>query len=247
MLNNARRYATLALISLLAVPGSASAETIFFDDFSDGGVTNNVPLNRDGNPITWQSWYGGQLSVENGDLVLRGGGDYGRVEANSPTLLTTDTGVKSLRTRFRLVQGVSIGVNARWIGGFSAYALLALDGSANFGGRWIGPSVWDVSSTGLDVKRQDIIMQYDYIGGTIAVRMWPVGDSVPIEPLLTYDMDPLFGDPPGVSLEIGSGTDEPREGVFRYVHVADAVIPEPTTLLHAIMAPTVAGALASRT
>ena len=49
-----RIFSTLTLTVILASMASqASAATVFRDDFSDGSVTNDVPVDRDGNPVRW--------------------------------------------------------------------------------------------------------------------------------------------------------------------------------------------------
>ena len=56
-------FASLAL--------QASADTVFFDDFSDGSVTNDVPVDRDGNPVRWtERPNSGDYDATSGDYVF---------------------------------------------------------------------------------------------------------------------------------------------------------------------------------
>ena len=57
--------------------GFASSATIFYDDFSDGSVTNGMPLDRGGDPVTWRNYFSNiSLPVEDGNLVLRTSFDH---------------------------------------------------------------------------------------------------------------------------------------------------------------------------
>ena len=67
-----RIFSTLTLTVLFAsLALQASADTVFFDDFSDGSVTNDVPVDRDGNPVRWtERPNSGDYDATSGDYVL---------------------------------------------------------------------------------------------------------------------------------------------------------------------------------
>ena len=47
---NGRRAVCFVTVCVLGLSDLAFAERVFFDDFSDGDVTNDVPLDRGGTP-----------------------------------------------------------------------------------------------------------------------------------------------------------------------------------------------------
>lgn len=222
----------IALFVVTIGSGFASAATIFYDDFSDGSVTNDVPLKRDGNPVIWNSSYGAMLTVEEGDMIVRATNqDWG-----SAILGLTDedwvvfSDGYSLRTQFRLAEGDSIGVTLNALL-FMTYVRLGSDGALSLRskGGYGPPKDKMVVNTDLDVTREDVIIQVDGTANGLAVRVWRAGEAMPLEPLIEGEIWPNEGP---FLLEVGDNRLLPyREGIFRYVYVADGVIPEPSACL----------------
>ncbi len=109
----------------LVNPNSSDAETVFFDDFNDGSISNDVPLDRDGDPVIWSVGFDSDLLVEEGDLVVRGSG-------------TTDAGVidVSMQVQSQLVEGNFMGIVVRRSfppAGY--YGLVTADGNVEIGVR----------------------------------------------------------------------------------------------------------------
>ena len=140
-----------------------------------------------------------------------------------------------MRTQFRLVEGDYIGITLSDWGGFYTYARLASDGSVSIGQRAMGESEIAIASTDLIVTQEDVVMQIDASDDTLAVRVWRAGDNMPTEPLLACDVWPITG---FLALEVNaeSGSRTQLQGIFRYVHLADSMIPEPSTLLLSLLA-----------
>jgi hypothetical protein len=78
-----------------------------------------------------------------------------------------------------------------------------------------------------DVRREDAIIQLDVIGNQLSLWAWRAGDPRPSAPQLTATDDTYSS---GFVRIIG-GVGDNRDSVttIRYVHVANASIPEPAT------------------
>lgn len=89
---------------IAATAGVAQGQTVFFDDFRDGSVTNDVPLAADGTPVRWTASFG-SLDASTMDLVVSGNDVVAGGRPESQDLLS-DT---SIRTQVRLSsdQGVN--------------------------------------------------------------------------------------------------------------------------------------------
>jgi len=200
---------------------SADGGTIFRDTFSDGDA-------EDGRPVKWIRANGdSEIAVENGDLVARDLQFRGGVGAKALTVPFDNT---SLRTQFRLLKGFSIGASIRDIQTSpdpTAYAAeLRADGTATL--RIVKGDVTLSTDTDLNVMEEDVVMQFDAFGNTMRMWLWRPGERMPVEPLLTLTDDQL---PAGKVNVGGTGNGEHVEAVFRYVHLADMHIPEPSTFL----------------
>jgi PEP-CTERM motif len=82
--------------------------------------------------------------------------------------------------------------------------------------------------------QQDVMLQFDAFGDKLSLWAWPVGEPMPIEPNVvafdnTYAEGPVGLISPGmVGVSSGSTT-------FRFVHVANTHIPEPSTFVLMIL------------
>lgn len=233
-------YLTISLlvIGLICLgTGFAQAAEIFFDDFSDGSVTNDVPLAADGvTPVIWTEWplnpSPTTFDASSGDLIMSSDGDYG--VGNADQFILTDT---SIRTQIRRVADrVAINVGARIsqtsLGGYVA-------GLGSTGGLFIS-RLEEPSSvmlrrvqTDLNPTNEDVILQFDVIGTTLSVWAWRPGEPMSIRPQAAV-RDTTYAQ--GI---VGMAVDDQEtlysEGTFRYMQVADThIIPEPATILLAL-------------
>jgi hypothetical protein len=69
------------------------------------------------------------------------------------------------------------------------------------------------ANVGLDVTAEDVLLQFDLFGSTLSARAWRPGTPMP-----------------GVAQVRDTSV-----GVFRFIHVADTSIPEPSTLFMVIL------------
>jgi hypothetical protein len=234
-----------ALFASLAL--QASAETVFYDDFSDGSVTNDVPVDRDGSPVIWteiptRDGY----DASSGDYVLTPTFDTEDLSSTVVDITLEDT---SIRTQVRTSKSNgTVAVVARvqeplLFPGSSGYfgaieyrpdlggTVLYL-GRANGGGNntFLGGSPLLVP---FDVRMEDAVIQLDVIGNELKLWGWKAGDPMPGQPQLTATDNTYSAGP----MRIFSDADGLNVSTFRYVHVADShiPIPEPTALLLAML------------
>jgi hypothetical protein len=82
-----------------------------------------------------------------------------------------------------------------------------------------------------DVRTEDAVLQLDVIGNELKLWGWKAGDPMPDQPQVTAT-DSTYSE--GKTM-IVNFTENFNIATFRYVHVADMHIPEPTTLLLAML------------
>ncbi|MCA9148487.1 MAG: hypothetical protein KDA92_04285 [Planctomycetales bacterium] len=215
-----------------------SAEDIFFDDFSDGSVTNDVPLDRDNNPVTWQPYDTLDLLVDSTDLIVSG---PNFASAFQPL----DVGVAdiSLRSQMRLLEGDYVGVvvRARRANVDEGYVGFINAQTSTVGLSRAGSKSDLVASlpTALDPAHQDVILQLDAFGDQVSLWAWAADEPMPAEPTISVQ-DTRFRAPGGVivwtaSQEFFTGGTTQATGVYRYVQASDQhIVPEPSAAIHAI-------------
>ncbi len=79
----------------------------------------------------------------------------------------------------------------------------------------------------VDVRVEDVTLQLDAFGNKLELYGWRTGDSMPDAPQLEMTDDTYSNGIIGVFSN--AGNDDSGVGTFRYVHVADTPIPEPTS------------------
>jgi hypothetical protein len=221
-----RSVVTCFLVS--AMCAGASADTIFFDNFNDRNA-------EDGMPVTWETYPGfeGDFSAMTGDLLHAP--DINLAMATGvPGLLLGDT---SIRAQVRMVEtGTSIGMLGRATseelvvshgGGISANGVLfIIREEPEFGSN---PTSLASVPSDLDPFAEDVLLQFDVFGNMMRLWAWRAGEPIPVEPqLVATDEVPAIGEI-GVFFDPASEGNEPGTGMFRFVHVADTHIPEPST------------------
>jgi hypothetical protein len=215
----------------LGVFATASASTIFIDDFSDGSVTNGTPLDRDGNPVVWTPLTGfdqGTGAAASGDYVLTTPSSDGSFVSLASHGALSDT---SVRAQMRLLNGnAAIAVFARAdAAALTAYqaGISTITGNAYIVRNTPTPIPLIVKPANRDITTGDIAIQLDVIGQMLQLFVWDPGTSKPDQPFIEIQDSTLNLGVTGVLLD----SDGPATGVFRYVQVADTPIPEPSTML----------------
>jgi hypothetical protein len=240
-----RIFSTLTLTVLFAsLALQASAATVFRDNFSDGSVTNDVPLDWNGNPVRWTELSNGDFDATSGDYVFTPTTNSDPMSSTVADIALTDT---SIRTQVRTSsEDGSVFVLARVQEPLEALSGGAysggLDYNPNFGGTRLilgrsnrsGPPTrfGDLTVLPFDVRIDDAVLQLDVIGNELKLWVWKAGDPMPDQPQLTAT-DNTWSEGP---MRIVNDADNLNVATFRYVHVADShiPIPEPTTLLLAM-------------
>ena len=241
-----RIFSTLTLTVLFAsLALQASAETVFFDDFSDGSVTNDVPEDRDGNPVIWteiptRDGY----DATSGDYVLTPTIDNDDMSSTVVDITLRDTSIRT-QVRTSMADG-GVFVVARvqdplaFRPGSTGY-FGGIEYRPSLGGTvlYLGRANGDGSNTffggtpplvPFDVRAEDAVLQLDVIGNELKLWGWKAGDPMPNQPQSTAT-DSTFSEG---TMRIVSDAQNLNISTFRYVHVADMHIPEPTTTLLAM-------------
>jgi hypothetical protein len=210
--------------------GSASAATVFFDDFEDGSAT-------DGNPVTWApipAWPLTTFSVSGGNLRV----GVSTSEPNHTGLVAVHAvalGNMSIRTQVRFEgqsnpdEGPGVFVRGDTVNNRAHAFEIASDGGLWFG---ISGSGFQRIDSNLRPTQEDVILQLDAIGNTITAWAWRAGDPMPTTPAFTAITNLLSTGVPGVYKSASVSVQGMSSGtaIFRHVHVADIPIPEPPAI-----------------
>lgn len=203
---------------------TAHADTVFRDTFRDGDA-------QDGVPVTWTLRPGEQLAVDSGKLVISDSDGFSLAAVRDLSLADT-----SIRTRLRIAAGDAIGVTARWNPGGSSsgyYGYVLASGAAGIGVANTSDILDSIPSSGVQPSQEDVMMQLDVIDGQIGLWVWPVEEAMPADPLATATatIGSLATGDIYVWVGFADLRNQPVDGIFSFVHVADMHIPEPSTLV----------------
>ena len=217
---------------MCGICASASAQTIFFDDFNDGNST-------DGMPVTWVlpfAGFSGSFDASSGDYVLTPSDRA--IVASVPDLILGDV---SIRAQARMLEqpatrgGVELIARGN-IAAVSGY----LAGLNNLGVLYIrDTAVTDPLArveTDLRLLEEDIVMQFDAFGSSLSLWAWPADEPMPATPLLTATSSSYPQGVIGIDYFSNEEVAPLGSAVFRYVHVADTHIPEPSALSFMVFA-----------
>src|SRR5687768_16645701 len=167
-----RRLLTVACCVLTTAiwAQTASAETIFFDNFNDGDA-------QDGMPVTWVPG-SGTWDASSGDYVATG--SLPRVSR----VLEHVLGDTSARTQARVVGNVAANLAVRRPGVNEGYAgVIRPDGSMTIARFGVGaPVALGSAVVPFNPVEQDVILQFDAFGNKLSLWAWPVGQPMPTEP-----------------------------------------------------------------
>lgn len=221
---------TLCILSVLCFGAyctpATPAATVYYDDFEDGSVI-------DGTPVRWTGGTSGLPQVNSGDLVVSG---VDVPFASIPQSLLNVADV-SVRTVARMVDGPSMGIAAR-SNAANYYGYLFVDDTEMTAGIGAGGSLCcddlvPPVNIGVDPRQQDVAMQLDVFDDKIRFWVWPAGEPMPTVPTVeAVDTRVKIGTV-GVWVA-GADWDQPNPqdvatGRFRFVHVANTPLPEPST------------------
>jgi hypothetical protein len=237
-------HATVVTLFIAAAIASSSAQagTVFFDDFSDGSVTNGLPLANNGTAVKWTDGGAGNYHVSSGEYV------FAPAQPQNERYMVADAldfplADVSVRVQGRLSGGNQsdmmvtarnqvFGDTQHYIGGIGYYPDLGgtviYIGKNNpginytqFGGNPVMP---------FDIREEDAVLQVDVIGNRISLWAWRAGDTPPSQPQLTA-IDNQYTTAGPVRIVGGTGVNRDNTTTFRWVHVSDThiPIPEPST------------------
>jgi hypothetical protein len=197
---------------------AASADTIFFEDFNDGNA-------GDGMPVTWVPG-SGTWHASSGDYVATG--SLPRI-SRVPDHVLGDT---SVRAQARVVGNVEAGLLVRRKMFKRGYAgVIRPDGSMAIA-RVDGALPVPLASAVVlfNPVQQDVMLQFDAFGDKLSLWAWPVGQSMPKEPQVVA-FDDTYAEGPVGLLSAGPTGGRSDSTTFRFVHVANTHIPEPSTFV----------------
>jgi hypothetical protein len=224
------------LIFVFAGVSSARAATVFYDDFEDGSVT-------DGSPETWvkiANWPNTTFNVLGGNLTVGvsvPNPDRGGV-VGVPAQTLADTSIRA-QVRFDGESNPDEGSGVFVRGDLVSYQAHLFE-IASDGGLWFGTigSPLQRIDSNLRPRQEDVILQLDAIGDAINAWAWRAGDPMPATPAFSRITSQLPSGIAGVykSASLSSQGTSTGTAIFRYVHVSNTSIPEPTSLWIASLA-----------
>lgn len=236
----------------------ADAGTIFFDNFNDGSVVNEVPVDNEGRPVVWipkPDLPGGDYDASSGDFV------FTTTEESVGTMVSRVLDVRldnlSIRSQMRNDSGnagmiirnqTSVGNGQNYFAGiqnspnFSDTVVFLGRGNPDGSNRiFQGPAVPNPAVG----AKNDMILQLDAFGDKLDLWFWPPGDPMPEDPQISVTDNTYSGGT--IRLFSSDGPDDNGVATFRYVWVADEhIVPEPSSLLLSLLGVCAVGCAARR-
>lgn len=233
-MNVQRLCTTLALFVVFsfACSSPAQADPIVRDTFDDGSVS-------DGTPATWTvvlPQFPGTLDAASGDLIMTPSSRA--IVASIAELEREDV---SIRAQARILESSPSGSGVELLArGDRATVDAYLAGLDDEGFAYVGRSGDDLpafASTNTDLRllEEDVILQFDVFGTELSMWAWKAGEPMPTEPLLSATDGSLTSGEFGFDYFAYEPTSPLGSAVYRYVHVASTHIPEPSTVLLAVL------------
>ena len=225
---------TVAVAGLLtaALCVGASADTIFFDDFNDGNAT-------DGSPVTWVPVPGfpGTFDASSGDYLLAPSDRS--IVATVPQFMPANV---SVRTQVRFLEPSSPG-GVEILARANRAAVTAYQAGLNEeGGVYLRRTDLDCcfaeANTTLRPLEEDVILQLDVFGNSLRMWAWRPGEPMPVAPLITATDNGFSQGEVGIDYWTLGSSSALGSAHFRYVHVADSHIPEPSAAIALLLSGT---------
>ena len=205
----------------------ASADFLIVDDFDDGNIS-------DGDPFSWverrPAGTDNVIEARDGGLFIQLASEVPigyRVETESRPWVDGD--IISIRARVRLLSPGFIGLNPSYAGviGINDFGGLAVSGGN------------PVGETSLRPLTEDLLMQVDVLESTSEFRIWRPGEEKPEEAIYEWSITRPRREPdiPNFAVLVGARAGLTSSGIFRWVAVANYVIPanfavpEPSTTM----------------
>ena len=136
-----------------------------------------------------------------------------------------------MRSQVRLPKSDWIGLAARWDSSLDkSYSGFLSSSTAFIGIGGGGATILAQTAVDFDVSEEDVLIQLDVFEDTITFWAWPADEQMPDEPTLTAEGQSVASG--RIFLWAGQSTVGPAlpvEGAFRFVHLATASIPEPSS------------------
>jgi len=209
---------TCCILSWTICAQAASADTIFFDNFNDGDA-------EDGMPVTWAPSLG-TWDASSGDYVATG--SLPRV-SRVPAHVLGDT---SARAQVRVVGNVNAVLGVRRLMPRVGYlGEIQHNGTLQIG-RVDGDAPVNLGSAVVPFNpvEQDVLLQFDAFGDKLSLWAWPVGEPMPDEPQVVV-FDDTYPEGPAGLISAGFAGIATDSTTFRFIHVANTHIPEPSTFV----------------
>jgi RNA polymerase sigma factor (sigma-70 family) len=204
----------------------ARAETIFFDNFDDGDA-------GDGSPVAWVPVPGasGTFDASTGDYVVAPSQYF--ASAGVPQHIVSDV---SIRAQVRVLEPSGAGGGPYLIARGSRSSGIAYTARVNEDGlaaieRTSPVQTFASVRTDLRPLEEDVVMQLDVFGSSLSFWAWRAGEPRPKEPLLTATNSVITqaGEVGVAYYSIVPNHPVLGSAAYRFVHVADTSIPEPST------------------
>ncbi len=220
--------ALFLVLCMLLTPNRVIADDLFIDTFEDGSAT-------DGSPVTWtphpNPLFQGRYQVDAGDYVISTIAVNDVAVTLVPEIIVSDV---SIRAQVRMTGSGETGLLARGNAtDETAYSAgIMTDGRLYLG--WSDPTFHYLGQamTDLRVLDDDVFLQLDVIGNRLALYAWRAIDPMPLSPRLTA-VDNRYSS--GIIGYLHWTQSEPATSRLEFVHVADAHIPEPSSLVLSLL------------
>ena len=225
--------------TVLIAANFARAAELFFDEFDDRSITNDLPLASNGTAVKWTATGNlpGDYDASSGDFVLTSNGNS--MDAQVLNIASKDLSIRS-RVRSSSVHGGAIvtardsdplGDGGNYFGGVSYYpdrdGTILFLGRRDIGGdRFFYPEVVVLP---FDVTTHDAMLQLDVIGDQVSLWGWKAGDPMPRHAQVTVT-DATHASPGVVGIFNRAGGNGDNVATFRFVQVADTHIRLPGDL-----------------
>ena len=200
---------------------SATAETLYFEDFSSGNSSLDV----------WtQTWGTGSVDASSGDLVITG--NWAMAITGVPEV--ENLAHTSIRTQIAFEGDTSSGISLAT--NVDVNALTAYQGGYNPGVPrlfigWNSPRYQGFVTRDEDFNLKggdELILQFDVFDDTLELWAWRPGEPMPIEPQLSY-VDESVKLAPGVPGLLFDANGSTSSATYRFIRVDNVSIPEPSS------------------